>query len=139
MAQLLLALLKALCYLTLFLGAQVLVMLPVAIASIIRSAIEGTVVDQETLTQLLVEQSMAFSLIANMLTLFIVMAFYLIRQKRFSQALWLRRVEAPTCPSRGWRAITRRPPASPPAAWWGCWRWLPPRPSWRRSSSEASS
>lgn len=95
-AQLLLALLKALCYLALFLGAQVLVMLPVAIASIIRSAIEGAVVDQETLTQLLVEQSMAFSLIANMLTLFIVMAFYLIRRKRFSQALWLRRVEAPT-------------------------------------------
>lgn len=95
-AQLLLALLKALCYLTLFLGAQVLVMLPVAIASVIRSAIEGAMVDQETLTQLLIEQSMAFSLIANMLTLFIVMAFYLIRRKRFSEALWLRRVEAPT-------------------------------------------
>lgn len=96
MAQLLLALLKALCYLTLFLGAQVLVMLPVAIASVIRSAIEGTMVDQETLTQLLIEQSMAFSLIANMLTLFVVMAFYLIRRKRFSEALWLRRVDGPT-------------------------------------------
>lgn len=94
-AQLLLALLKALCYLTLFLGAQVLVMLPVAIAAIIRSAVEGAAVDQEALTQLLMEQSMAFSLVANMLTLFIVMAFYLIRRKKFSEALWLRRVEAP--------------------------------------------
>ncbi len=95
-AQLLLALLKALCCLALFLGAQVLVVLPVTVAAILRAAVNGGTVDQEALARMLSEQSMAFALVAYMLTLFIVMAFYLIRRKRFSEALWLRRVEAPT-------------------------------------------
>lgn len=95
-AQVLLALLKSLCYLALFLGTQVLVMLPVVIAAAIQMVMEGGAVDQRAVTQLLLEQSMAFSLMANMLTLFIVMLFYLIRRKRFSEALWLRRVDGPT-------------------------------------------
>lgn len=94
-AQLLLALLKALCYLALFLGAQVLVMLPVVIASVFRMMMGGGV-DEELLYQQLMDSSMAFSLIANMLTLFVVMAFYLIRRKKFSEALWLRRMDGPT-------------------------------------------
>lgn len=94
-AQVLLALLKSLCYLALFLGSQVLVMLPVVIAAAVQTVMEGGTVDQESITRLLLEQSMAFSLIANMLTLFIVMAFYLIRRKKFSEALWLRRVDGP--------------------------------------------
>ena len=48
-AQLLLALLKALCCLALFLGAQVLVVLPVTVAAILRAAVNGGTVDQEAL------------------------------------------------------------------------------------------
>ena len=95
-AQLLLAFLKALCCLALFLGAQVLVVLPVSAAAILRAAVNGGTVDQQALARMLSEQSMTFALVAYTLTLFIVMAFYLIRRKRFSEALWLRRVEAPT-------------------------------------------
>lgn len=94
-AQLLLALLKALCYLALFLGAQVLVMLPVTVVSVFRMMMGGGI-DEKLLYQQLMENSMAFTLVANMLTLFVVMAFYLIRRKRFSEALWLRRVDGPT-------------------------------------------
>lgn len=94
-AQVLVALLKALCYLALFLGSQVLVMLPVTIASLFQMMMGGGV-DEELIYQQLLENSMAFSLIADMLTLFIVMAFYLIRRRRFREALWLRRVDAPT-------------------------------------------
>lgn len=94
-AQVLVALLKALCYLALFLGSQVLVMLPVTIASLFQMMMGGGV-DEELLYQQLLENSMAFSLIADMLALFIVMAFYLIRRRRFREALWLRRVDAPT-------------------------------------------
>lgn len=93
-AQVLLALLKSLCYLALFLGTQVLVMLPVVIAAAVQTVMEGGAVDQGAVTQLL-EQSTAFILTANMLTLFIVMLFYLIRRKKFSEALWLRRVDGP--------------------------------------------
>ena len=95
-AQLLLAFLKALCCLALFLGVQVLVVLPVSAAAVLRAAVNGGTVDQQALARMLSEQSMTFALVAYTLTLFIVMAFYLIRRKRFSEALWLRRVEAPT-------------------------------------------
>ena len=94
-AQVMLALLKTMCYLALFLGAQVFVMLPVAIASIVQMTLEGGAFDGRLPFQALAEHSMAFSLVANMLTLFILMAFYLIRRKKFSEALWLRRVDGP--------------------------------------------
>lgn len=95
-AQVMLALLKTMCYLALFLGAQVFVMLPVVIASVVQMTIEGSTFDGQLLFEALTEHSMAFSLVANMLTLFILMAFYLIRRKKFSEALWLRRVDGPT-------------------------------------------
>lgn len=38
---------------------------------------------------------MTFSLIANLLTLVVILTFYLVRRKKFSEALWLRRVDAP--------------------------------------------
>lgn len=94
-ADVLLSLLKAVCYLGLFLGAQVLVMMPVVIAYAIQTAVGGGEVDQETLMQMLTDQSMKYSLIANMLTLVIIMIFYLVRRKKFSEALWLRKVDAP--------------------------------------------
>ena len=95
-ADVLLALLKAICYLGLFLGSQVLVMMPVVIAFAIQAAVGGGEVDQGTLMQVLTDQSMKYSLIANMLTLVVIMIFYLIRRKKFSEALWLRKVDAPT-------------------------------------------
>lgn len=95
-AQVLLALLKSLCFLALFLGTQVLVMAPVMVATVLQMTLEGKPVDGSLPFQAVVEHSMTFSLIANMLTLFIVMLFYLIRRKRFSEALWLRRVDGPT-------------------------------------------
>lgn len=95
-AQVLLALLKATCYLALFLGSQVLVMLPVVIASAVQTAMGGGGVDTGTLNKLLNEQAMTYSLIADLLTLVIILTFYLIRRRKFSEALWLRHVDAPT-------------------------------------------
>lgn len=95
-ADVLLALLKAMCYLGLFLGSQVLVMMPVVIAFAIQAAVGGGEVDQGALMQVLTDQSMKYSLIANMLTLVVIMIFYLIRRKKFSEALWLRKVDVPT-------------------------------------------
>lgn len=95
-AQVLLALLKSLCYLALFLGSQVLVMLPVVIAVAIQAAMGREVLDGDTLTMMLNERAMTHLLIANLLTLVIVLTFYLIRRKKFSEALWLRHVDAPT-------------------------------------------
>ena len=95
-AQILLALLKAGCYVALFLGSQLLVMMPVTLAAGIRSVIENKPVDEDLIAQMLTEQAMTYSLIANLLTLVIILTFYLIRRKKFSEALWLRRVDAPT-------------------------------------------
>lgn len=94
--QVLLALLKVLCYLLLFLGSQVLVMMPVAIAAGIQSATQGGAPDAEGLTELLYDNAIAFTLIANMLTLCVILCFYFVRRKKFSQALWLRPVPVPT-------------------------------------------
>ena len=93
-AQVVLALLKALCCLALFLGSQVLVMLPATLLSMFRMMMGGGL-DMDRLYQQLLEHSMALSLVADMLTLFIVFAFYLIRRRRFSEALWLRRTDGP--------------------------------------------
>lgn len=93
--QVLLALLKVLCYLLLFLGSQVLVMMPVVIAAGILSATQGGAPEAEEITGLLYDHAMAFSLIANMLTLCVILCFYFVRRKKFSEALWLRPVPAP--------------------------------------------
>lgn len=94
--QVLLALLKVLCYLVLFLGSQVLVMMPVTIAAGIQSAAQGGAMDAEEITALLYDNAVAFTLIANMLTLCVILGFYFVRRKKFSQTLWLRPVPAPT-------------------------------------------
>lgn len=95
-ADILLALVKSVCYLALFLGSQVLVMLPVIVATVLQMTLEGKPVDGNLPFQAIVEHSMTFSLIANLLTLVIILTFYLVRRKKFSEALWLRRVDAPT-------------------------------------------
>lgn len=104
-AQVLLALMKSLCYLGLFLGMQVAVMLPVAIAAGIQAALGNGAVDENTITALIVDNTMAFSLIAGVLTLMVILIFYRIRKKRPSEALWLRRVPAPTL----WEGVALAP------------------------------
>ncbi len=95
-AQVLLALLKAGCFLTLFLGAQVLVMLPDVITFIAQVVMGDGAVDKQGMIELLDQRAVLYTLIANLIVLTVVLAFYLIRRKKLSQALWLRRVDAPT-------------------------------------------
>lgn len=94
--QVLLALLKSSCYLALFLGMQVAVMLPVAVTAGIRMAVSGGSVDGDLTYQFLMDNSMTFSLISGVLTLMVILIFYRVCGKRLSEALWLRRVPAPT-------------------------------------------
>lgn len=104
-AQVLLALVKALCYVALFVGSQVLVMMPVVIAFVIQAMAGGGELDKDLLMQMLTDQAMKYSLAANMLTLVIVLTIFLIRRKKFSEALWLRRVDAPTL----WEGVALAP------------------------------
>ncbi len=94
--QVLLAVLKSSCYLALFLGMQIAVMLPMAVIVGIQAAISGGTVDEDLTYQFLMDNSMIFSLISGVLTLMAVLIFYCVRRKRTSEALWLRRVPAPT-------------------------------------------
>ncbi len=94
-ADVLLALVKSVCYLALFLGSQVLVMLPVIAVAAFQMVLKGENLDGSLPFQAIVEHSMTFSLIANLLTLVVILTFYLVRRKKFSEALWLRRVDAP--------------------------------------------
>lgn len=94
-AQVLVAVLKSSCYLALFLGMQVVVMLPMAVAAGIQVAISGGSMDQDAAYQFLMDNTMAFSLISGVLTLMVILIFYRICGKRPSEALWLRRVPAP--------------------------------------------
>lgn len=94
--RVIIALGKSMCYLALFLGMQVLVMLPVILASAIQTTVNGEAVDENGLYALLTEHTMAFSLISNLLILIFVLLFYRIRRKKLNEALWLRRVTAPT-------------------------------------------
>lgn len=76
---------KSVCYLALFLGMQVAVMLPAVLAA--ASGEEAGLTDLDAVT---------LTLISGLLTIAIVLAFYLIRRKKLSEALWLRPVPVPT-------------------------------------------
>ena len=84
--QVLLALLKSSCYLALFLGMQVAVMLPVAVTAGIRMAVSGGSVDGDLTYQFLMDNSMTFSLISGVLTLMVILIFYRVCGKRLSEA-----------------------------------------------------
>lgn len=93
-ARVFVALGKSLCYLALFLGAQVLVMLPVAVAAGVQAALENwEAADQ--LYNLLYENTMVFSALSGLITIGVILLFYRIRRKKLEEALWLRRVEGP--------------------------------------------
>lgn len=87
---------KSVCYVALFLGVQVAVMLPLLISIISESLLGESVVDEDTVTALLNADVVTLTLISGLLTLTIVLAFYLILRKKLSEALMLRPVPVPT-------------------------------------------
>lgn len=93
-AQVVIAVAKSLCYLALFLGMQVLVMLPAILAAALQAAIDGPVEEGELYT-LLTADGTTYTLISGLATIMVVLAFYLIRRRKLSEALWLRRVDVP--------------------------------------------
>lgn len=87
---------KSVCYVGLFLGMQLAVMMPMMV-SIIREELTGELIaDEDAVMALLTTDAIIYSLISGLLTLTVVLAFYLIRRKKLSEALWLRPVPAPT-------------------------------------------
>lgn len=92
--QVLIALGKSVCYLALFLGAQVLVMLPVVVAAAVQSALENLEA-AEQLSGVLYESAMLFTAVSGLLAIGVILLFYRIRRKKLGDALWLRRVEGP--------------------------------------------
>lgn len=87
---------KSVCYVTLFLGMQVAVMLPLIISVISEMVVGESAVDESTIIAMLSVDTMIFSMISGLLTIAVVLAFYLIRRKKLSEALMLRPVPAPT-------------------------------------------
>ena len=92
--QVLAALGKSVCYVGLFLGMQVLVMLPALFSAGIQAALGGGDED-EIYAAMLNADVMTLTLISGLLTIAVVLAFYLLRRKKLSEALWLRPVPAP--------------------------------------------
>ncbi len=92
--QVLIALGKSVCYLALFLGMQVLVVLPVAVAAGVQSAL-GNWETAEQLYSVLYESATALTAVSGLFTIAAVLLFYLIRREKLEESLWLRRVEGP--------------------------------------------
>ncbi len=91
--NILLALLKSGCYVALFLGMQVLVMLPTVITGIIQASIGG---ETDEAYELLSAGAQTYTLVSGLITIAVIMAVYLIRRKPLGDALWLRRVDGRT-------------------------------------------
>lgn len=87
---------KSVCYVTLFLGMQLAVMLPVMVAIITEELLGGSAVDEGAVTALMTTDVVTLTLISGLLTLVVILAFYLIRRKKLSEALMLQSVPAPT-------------------------------------------
>ena len=87
---------KSVCYLSLFFGMQLVVMMPLMVSLISEALVGKSVVDENTVEAVLGADAMLFSLISNLLTLAFILIFYLVRRKKLSEALWLRRVPAST-------------------------------------------
>ena len=86
---------KSICYVGLFLVMQVLVVLPASIGVAIEGVLAGW--DEDEIYAAMMDLDLtAVSLISGLLTLAVVLAFYLIRRKKLGEALWLRPVPAPT-------------------------------------------
>lgn len=84
---------KSVCYVALFIGMQILVMLPAIFSAAVEAILSG---NEDAVYAILNADAMVYSMISGLLTLAVVLIFYLIRRKKFSEALMLRRVPAPT-------------------------------------------
>ena len=86
---------KSVCYVGLFLGMQILVQLPVLFGAAIQAVLTGG--GEEAMYDAIRDVDvMALTLISGLLTLAVVLVFYLLRRKKLSEALWLRPVSAST-------------------------------------------
>jgi len=86
---------KSVCYVVLFLGMQVAVMLPLVV-SVVRELVLGeSAVDEDTIMAQMETDVTALTMISGLLTIVVVLAFYLIRRKKLSESLWLRPVPMP--------------------------------------------
>lgn len=93
--QVLTALGKSVCYVGLFLGMQMLVAMPATFSIIMKAALYGWNEDEINAAILGIDV-MTLTLISGLITLAVVLVFYLLRRKRLSEALWLRPVPAST-------------------------------------------
>lgn len=100
--EVLLALLKSGCYVGLFLGMQVFVMLPTVITGIIQANLDGEV---DEVYELLTADAQIYTLVSGLITIAVVLAVYLFRRKPLGEALWLRRVDGRTL----WTGATLAP------------------------------
>lgn len=87
---------KSVCYVGLFLGMQMVVMLPVVVFAIAELVVGESVVDEDAIMAMLSADVVTLTLISGLLTIAIVLVFYLIRRKKLSEALMLRPVPVPT-------------------------------------------
>lgn len=84
---------KSVCYLALFLGMQVAIMLPESVYIGVAAALGG---DVDALYDQLLANTMTYTMISGLLTIAIVIAVYRVRRKPMAEALWLRGVDGPT-------------------------------------------
>lgn len=84
---------KCVCYVGLFLGMQMLVTVPTMFGAAIQAVLAGGDED-EIYAAMLNADVTTLTLISGLLTAAVVLAFYLIRRKKLSEALWLRPVPA---------------------------------------------
>lgn len=87
---------KSVCYVALFVGVQVAVMLPLIVSIMTETLTGQSMVDEAAVRAVLNADTVTLTLISGLVTLAIVLAFYLIRRKKLSEALMLCPVPAPT-------------------------------------------
>lgn len=85
---------KSVCYVGLFLGIQMLVTFPAMFGAAIQAVLNGGDED-ELYAAMMSADVMTLTLVSGLLTIAVVLAFYLIRRKKLSEALWLRPVPVP--------------------------------------------
>lgn len=84
---------KSVCYLALFVGMQVAIMLPESVYIGVMAALGG---DVDELVDQLLANTMTYTMISGLLTTAIVIAVYRLRRKPMAEALWLRGVDRAT-------------------------------------------
>ena len=84
---------KSVCYLALFVGMQVAIMLPESVYIGVMAALGG---DVDELYDQLLANTMTYTMISGLLTTAIVIAVYRLRRKPMAEALWLRGVDRAT-------------------------------------------